>query len=186
MMLLRAIAMKPKAAAIESYDFKPTDQLLLDANIWLYIFAPQRPGDYKVEVYSQALANMLAAKSHIYIDVLIVSEFINTYARLKWNLEASHIKNFKIFRTSRDFKPVACEIAAGIGRVLQHCSRIESEFKGLAIDDLIYEYAAGESDFNDQVLIALCKRNGLKLVTHDGDFNGQEISIITANKRLLI
>ena len=47
------------------------------------------------------------------------------------------------------------------------------------------EYALGESDFNDQILIDLCRRQGLKMVTDDGDFKGQDVSVITRNQRLL-
>jgi predicted nucleic acid-binding protein len=50
---------------------------------------------------------------------------------------------------------------------------------------LVDEYAAGDSDFNDQVLTALCKKKGLKMVTDDVDFKGRGIPVITANKRLL-
>ncbi|MGH8547812.1 MAG: hypothetical protein ACRERU_04290 [Methylococcales bacterium] len=51
---------------------------------------------------------------------------------------------------------------------------------------MIDEYAAGDSDFNDQVIAELCKKRGLKLVTDDGDFGRYEISIVTANRRLLV
>src|SRR5680860_123364 len=178
------MAMTHKAIALAGYDFKPEDQLLLDTNIWLFIYGPQKPGDSKTAIYSQALANILAAQSRIYIDILIVSEFINTYARLKWRLVAPQINQFKAFRRSPDFKPVAQDIAADVKRVLKHCSRIENGFEALDIDRLIAEYAVGDADFNDQVIAALCKRKGLKLVTDDGDFNGQGILVVTANKRL--
>jgi predicted nucleic acid-binding protein len=177
--------MTPKAMAVAGYDFKPDDALFLDANIWLFIFGPQRPGDAKAAVYSQALARILAAKSSIYIDVLVLSEFINTCARLKWQLVAPHIKPFKAFRKSPDFKPVARDIADEVKRVMHLCSRIENGFDAFDVDGLIDEYAAGDSDFNDQVIAALCKRKGLKLVTDDGDFSAQGIPVVTANKRLL-
>jgi predicted nucleic acid-binding protein len=178
--------MMHKAEAITSYDFKPSDELLLDTNIWLLVYGPQKPGDKRVAVYSQALAKILAAKSRIYIDVLIVSEFINAYARSKWRLAAPHIKEFKTFRKSPDFKPIAQDIAADIKLVLQHCTRLESGFESLTIDNLMNEYAAGDSDFNDQILTILCKRKGLKMVTDDGDFKGQGIPVVTANNRLLV
>lgn len=177
--------MAHKAEAVASYNFNPSDKLLLDTNIWLLVYGPQKPGDSRVAVYSQALSKILAARSHIFIDVLIVSEFINTYARLKWKLVASPFKDFKMFRRSADFKPIAQDIAADVKRVLQHCTRIENGFDSLAIDALIEEYAAGDSDFNDQMLAVLCKNNGLKLVTDDGDFKSQGIAVITANKKLL-
>jgi len=176
--------MTHKATAIDSYDFKPEDELFLDTNIWMFVYGPQRPGDAKAAVYSQALSRILAAQSRIYIDVLILSEFINTYARLKWNQTASHIK-FKAFRNSPDFKPVAQDIAADVKLVLKHCLQIEDGFEVLDLDDLMDGYAAGECDFNDQIIVALCKRKGLKLVTDDGDFNAQEIPLVTANRRLL-
>ena len=177
--------MAHKAEAVASYNFNPADKLLLDTNIWLLVYGPQKPGDKRVAVYSQALSKILTAQSRIYIDVLIVSEFINTYARSKWKLVAPHIKEFKGFRKSADFKPVAQDISADVKRVLQHCTRVESGFDSLAIDALINEYAAGDSDFNDQILAALCKKEGLKLVTDDGDFKNQGVAVITANQKLL-
>jgi len=35
------------------------------------------------------------------------------------------------------------------------------------------------------MLATLCKNEGLKLVTDDGDFKSQEVAVITANKKLL-
>lgn len=171
--------------SVSSYKFTQEDELLLDTNIWLFVFGPQKPGDAKVAIYSQAFANMLAANSRIYINVLIVSEFINTYARLKWNVMGRPRGDFKQFRKSQDFKPIAQDIAADIKRVLNHCSCIESSFETMDIDGLVAEFAVGDSDFNDQVIAALCQSRGLKLVTDDGDFRGQGIPVVTANPRLL-
>ena len=170
---------------ISSYNFSSTDKLLLDTNVWLSVFGPQKPGDAKAETYSQAFSQMLATGSRIYIDVLIVSEFINIYARLEWRLIAPYIADFKTFRKSADFKPISREIAGDVKRVLQHCKRLESGFETLAIDSVINEYGVGDSDFNDQVLTALCERNGLSIVTNDGDFKDCRCAVITANKRLL-
>lgn len=175
-----------KALAVANYDFKSEDELFVDANVWFLVFGPQKPGNARVATYSHALARILAAQSRIYIDVLIVSEFINTYGRLKWNVMGKPPADFKQFRKSADFKPIARDIAADVRRVLKHCERIENGFEALDIDGLIDEYAAGDSDFNDQVIAALCKKRGLKLVTDDGDFGGHGIPIVTANKRLLV
>jgi len=178
-------AMANKAISVENYHFTPEDELLLDANIWLFVSGPQKPGSKKVRTYSQAFKRILKAHSRIYIDVLIVSEFINAYARLKWNFMGKPHGNFKQFRRSRDFNPIAQNIAADIRCVLHHCSRVENDFKTLDIDNLITKYEGGNSDFNDQVIAALCRSRGLKLVTDDGDFRGYKIPIVTANKRLL-
>ena len=172
--------MKNNIQAVRSYNFTHRDKLFIDANIWLFLYGPQRQRGRGVKIYSRAFKSILNAKSQIYIDVLIVSEFINRYARLKWQLAASRYGNFKNFRDSAHFKPVAQDIAADAKRVISHCSRIESSFATLAIGDLLNDYAAGDSDFNDQVITELCKSNGLTLITNDRDFRSQEIPILTA------
>lgn len=171
---------------VAKYNFKIEDELLVDTNVWLLVYGPQKPIDVRVTTYSEALKKIIFAGCRVYIDVLIVSEFINTYARLKWNVMGKPHTEFKRFRKSTDFKPIAQDIAADVKRVLKHCERIENGFEALDIDGLIDKYAAGDSDFNDQVIAALCKKRGLKLVTDDGDFGIQEIPVVTANKRLLV
>ena len=173
--------MAHKAVEVRHYNFTSQDKLFLDANIWFYLYGPQKPGNRWVQIYSAAFNRILNAKSRIYIDVLVVSEFINTYARLKWKLVAPHIKSFKVFRNGSYFKPVASDIAADAKRVMSHCSPLESGFATVAIDDLLTEYAAGDSDFNDQVITELCKSNRLTLITNDRDFRSQEIPILTVN-----
>ncbi len=167
--------------------------MFFDANIWLLIYGPQKQENTtKIKTYSSAFRRILESKSRIYTDVLIVSEFINTYARQKWNIlkklggiSKTSMERFKDFRNSPEFKPIAQEIADNTNRMLKHCSRIESGFETLELDSLIHEYASGGNDFNDQVFGELCKSKGLKLVTDDGDFKGQGIPILTANYRLL-
>lgn len=175
------------AKDVRKHRFTDRDRLFLDANIWLYNFCPDaqppRPSP-RVEVYSEAFAAILQAKSQIYIDVLVTAEFINRYARLRWENQASDME-FKVFRNSADFTFVAREIACQSGRVMGLCSRVESGFAELPIDDLFGVYEMGKSDFNDQVIAELCKKEDLTLLTHDGDFKNQEISILTANPRLL-
>lgn len=177
--------MRTKALDVRQYSFTSHDELLLDANIWLYLYGPQRPGDKRTAAYSQAFAKILSARSRICIDVLIVSEFINTYARLQWDVMGRPSGNFKEFRKSRDFKPIAADIAAAARRVLKHCTCVESEFATLDANQIISEYETGDSDFNDQVIAALCRKKGLKLVTHDSDFYDQGISVLTMNPKML-
>ena len=173
-----------RAQNIAAYKFTSSDHLLLDANVWLFVYGPQKPGDYRAAVYSQALLSILAAKSHIYIDVLVVSEFINTYARTQFYMTEVG-GEFKQFRKSAAFKPVAQDIAAAVKRVLQHCTRVTNRFESQSIDGMLNEYAMGDSDFNDQVLLNLCKDANWMLVTDDGDFRNRGVAVITANRRLL-
>jgi predicted nucleic acid-binding protein len=181
--------LKNDASEISTYLFRPEDELLLDTNIWFSIYGPAKPGDWRTRVYSKALSKMLAASSRICLDVLILSEYINRYAHLKHNIlkvRPGIDPDFKRFRKSPDFKPVASDIAGDVRQILKHCERIESDLPAIDIDALIGEYGKGDSDFNDQVLAELCKRRNLKLVTHDGDFKDRGLTILTANKALLV
>jgi predicted nucleic acid-binding protein len=173
---------------ISVYPFGPTDELFLDANVWMLVHGPQTPGDPKVAIYSGALARILGAQSRIHIDVLILPEFINTYARLRFHIlypKSAARPNFKQFRNSAAFEPIAKDIADAVRRVLKNCVRTESLFSTVDIDALVNEYEKGNSDFNDQVFTEICRTKGWKLVTDDSDFKGCGVSLVTANRTLL-
>jgi len=173
---------------LSTYRFRETDRLLFDANIWLFLYSPQYgPNDNRVRIYSAALKRVLAASSPIFIDALVLSEFINTWARFTYNkLPApAKPKDFKAYRNSLAFKPVAKAISDACRRILRHATRIDSEFSSLDIDAALSGYEAGKLDFNDYVLAELCNTKGLALVTHDADLKGQTLNILTENTRLL-
>ena len=178
------MTMTYKASDVRYYNFTPQDKLFLDANIWLYLYGPPKPRSHWVPIYSSVFNRILRAKSRIHIDVLVVSEFINAYARLEWQFVARHFNSFKNFRSSSYFKPVAEDIAADVKLVLSYCSKIESRFIALPMNALLADYATGNLDFNDQVITELCKSNGFMLITNDSDFKTQEIPILTANSNL--
>lgn len=176
--------MTNRVLSIQDHDFKREDQLFLDANIWLFIFGPQNRNKLKVDIYSSAFRRILEANCGIFIDVLVVSEFINTYSRILYRQSGSRFQ-FKNFRNNPQFIPIAQEIADNIERILSYCSRLNNQFDELAISKLIYEYAKGGTDFNDQVIGNLCRSRNLKLITDDQDFKGQGLSVLTANLNLL-
>ena len=174
-----------KVGEVRHYNFTAQDKLFLDANIWLYLYGPPKPRSYWRSIYTSTFNRILNANSQIYIDVLVVSEFINVYARTQWRTVAPHIRSFKDFRSSTDFKPIAEDITAGIEQIMGYCVRIESSFTTLPMNNLLADYSSGNFDFNDQVMTAICKSNGFTLITNDSDFKTQEIPILTANQSLL-
>ena len=179
--------MASDALHLKDYRFTSDDELFLDANVWLLIHGPQKPGRHaRTDNYSTAFRRMLEAGSRIYIDVVVLSEIINRWARFHYQeSDCAPIMSFKQFRNSDAFKLVAPDIAADTRRILMQCSRMESCFTALDMEALTAEYGNGGIDFKDQVIGEACKRNGLKLVTDDGDFAGQGVPILTANRRLL-
>ena len=172
---------------VNSYSFVQTDELLIDANIWLYIHGPQVPKDQRSRNYSNALTNIFNVKCSIFIDVLILSEFINRYSRLKCFQEkgTADSNTFKVYRQSSDYKLVAKDFTDAARRIFKHSKCVESEFTSIDIDDLLKDYESNCPDFNDQILVKLCKSRSLKLVTHDSDFRNYDITILTANRNML-
>ena len=65
--------MTPRALSVEHYGFQPGDELFLDANIWLFIFGSQNPGNARTHVYSSAFRRILEAKSRIYFILMSLS-----------------------------------------------------------------------------------------------------------------
>lgn len=180
--------MQNNISDVRHYIFTSEDRVFLDANIWLYIFGPQGPEYQKrfwIDIYSEVFRNVLDSNSQIYIDVLILSEFINRYARLIYHVDAAIGVEFKDFRKTEEFKIIAQDISADTMRLLKCCTRIESGFGDLQIQSLLIDYAKGDTDFNDQVLAELCKNNGFILITNDSDFKVQGIPILTANRYIL-
>ncbi len=181
--------MATNAVDIRNCAFGKADALLLDANIWLFLYGPINQSDRRVAIYSGAFKKMLAAGSPIYLEVLVLSEFINRFARLEHGFRRARNtflpSDFKQFRRTPEFASVAASIRDAAKALLKHCARTDSGFSDLPVENLLDDFARGTSDFNDQVLAQLCKRKGLKLVTDDGDFSYPGVTVISANAKLL-
>lgn len=176
------------ASNISNYPFSEKDDLFFDTNIWMYLYGPQgNPSDPVTQTYSLALARAAQAKSRIWVDVLVISEFVNRFARMEYDIRypnKTKRPNFKQFRNDPVFQPIAQAIVGAVRNILKFAVRIESGFSLINMNTLLTQFETVPSDFNDQVLIGLCTANGLQLVTHDSDFNGKGIDILTANPKI--
>lgn len=180
--------MADAAFRIDRHTFHAGDQLLFDTNVWLFIYGPQyRTPDKRARLYSAAYKRVVEVGCRIFIDALILSEFVNVLSRLTYHSLPATKKpqDFKTFRRSAEFKPVAKSISDACSRIVKSCTRIESDFASVDVDALLDRYKEGKSDFNDQIPTHLCKHQGLTLVTDDGDFRVSDLKILTANRHLL-
>ena len=177
--------MKNEVHRVGNYNFTSGERLLLDANIWLYIHGINDPNSNRTRVYSDALRRILEAKSCIFIDVLITSEFINTFTRIAWKQTTKGCIPFKKFRKSKSFQKIADDVAARVEKVLSMCRPIESGFSSMDLPNVFKDFRCRKPDFNDQVLEDLCKQNNMTFLTDDADFGNLGLKVLTANKRLL-
>ncbi len=173
------------ALDIRSYYFGTPDHLFLDANVWLSLYGQAAWARRRTSDYSRAWRDIVQVGCPVFIDVLVVSEFINAYARIEYQRLRTGPMTFKDFRNSSHFPPIAAIIAQCVTRILRRCQRLDSGFETCDINRLLNDFARGSEDFNDQVIVEVCRTRGLKLITDDGDFKGAGLDILTANPNLL-
>lgn len=179
--------MNNKAYDLASYSFSSGEQVLIDTNIWLYLFPA--PGDPKrpfAQQYSSAFGRLISAQARPVLDPLVLSEYLNRYCRIEWEggYKAKY-SNFKMFRTSSDFLSVGNSAKIFASKILGCCHLHPTSAKELNLKQALTDFAAGELDFNDALLVAVCQKRGIKLMTNDGDFKQGGIEVLTTNPKLL-
>lgn len=181
-----------KKQYINTYSFCYEDKLFFDTNIWMYIYGPliDKNATRLNVVYAKALKIIREKISSLFIDNVVLSEFINAYAKLEFNQSFhAHYASFKAFRQSKDFKSISQDIADNTKKIIQQCKQCNLSLNKFEIMEVLEEYSGGKVDFNDQLITKLCILNQFILVTHDVDFSSQKYSdqlvLLTANNKLL-
>ncbi len=177
--------MRVKPLRIENYRFAATDQLFLDANVWLFLYCPHGdPNAHGPMVYSAAFKRILEAKSKIHISIVVLGEFINRYCRLAHALlvaKNAAVDDFKRFRKTAPFKQVAKASTDAAKRILKDARPITDGFSALKVGEILADFETGKRDFNDLLIADLCRRENFVLITDDEDFGSESVPILTAN-----
>lgn len=164
------------------------DELLLDANVWIYLEGPPGQPEEFVEKYSALLQEAEAVGCQIVLSDTVLSEFINRCFRIAygvWQNRSSH--SFKAFRSSDAGEQAKKDIATACSSIMNFCSRATRYTGSLEhFREAVSELATGNHDYNDLRIAACCRAENLTLVTHDADFRAlSDLTIITANKSAL-
>lgn len=171
---------------LRTHRFKKGDKILVDTNVWMFTHGPLAATSRRTTAYSNCLKEMRTYNCNIYVDGMILSEFVNSFARYEYNLIPIEKRpvNFKLFRNSPGFSPIANEISINVKKICKMAKICESCFHTMDLASIINDFSIGKYDFNDIVIEDLCKSRGLTLLTDDGDFSGKGIDILTANEKL--
>lgn len=177
---------------IAHYQPQSNDRFFFDANIWMYLYCPL--GNYNnniIRKYDNFFKQILKNRSTVFISSLVLSEFINTYLKLEFNIlkyqfpdKYSDFK--KDFRNTEKYKNLIRDISTTLkGQILKFAKRIDDNFKKIDLDKILFDLE--HSDFNDNYYINLCEIEKIKIVTHDKDFRVKDIKvhILTASNSLL-
>ena len=170
---------------IVSYKFTSKDRLLVDTSVLLRVFARNIAGRDAVREYGSAHKKMIVANSKLYVDVVVITEYVRVCLNHVWNKPHLAAISFEKFRKRKDYKDAIRRIAPTIRNIFKVCSPIESNFSGIKMGAVLNEYETGKHGFNDQIIASLCRSKNMKLVTHDKDFIAADVTVLTANKRLL-
>ncbi len=180
-----------KAHDLTKWSFSDQDRVLPDANFWINIFGPSATTAQRAHfsaAYSRAFQTMLSQKVCLYIDVLILSEFVNVLARQEFNLKFIQTygsRGFKNFRNSANFIPTAKMIASETRKILKYSNQLDHTFTEWDTQQLMADFELGGEDLNDQLIIEMAKKYDLIILTDDKDMTKGGLQILTANTNLL-
>jgi predicted nucleic acid-binding protein len=167
--------------------------IFLDTNIWIYLFCPLgHSKEFIVRKYSRAFNRLIHSDNKLYIDVMILSEFINRYLRLAFHvyMENNNIESGfdfkKDYKQTDDFKENIQLIVSTIkNKILPKVSVANFNYGNKNIEELIDNLKDKMTDFNDLHFEKLCKTKGFILLTDDGDYSDSSLDIISGNPKIL-
>lgn len=178
---------------LAQHTFSSEDKLFFDANILLAVFPP--PSNSQGEnqkKYSKLLKKVKKAAADCYIDSTIISECLNRFVRV--SIAQLHPNDaglgFKEFREQRnqEYKAIASSAEANMREILSlpNIHVIDCCMSCFDYDVMLTDFGVGHSDWNDLVIVEVCKKGCYDFVTNDGDFSDVSgLNILTYNQNLL-
>lgn len=179
------------AQNIGQYRFSPNDRLLFDTNIWISLFNcrsnPNTQSEAEqVKIYGGALKRAKAAQSQIFIHPFVASEFINRMVRDEHNflrqLDTAP-NDFKTWRRSPSYQPFAAQVANAMRNIIRNCQFVEHSFDHASFERCLSIFEDDPRDLNDELIVSICQSCDLILVTHDGDFSHNNVTLLSANPK---
>lgn len=149
------------------------DKIFIDTNILIFLFSPTfvESEKWQIDKYSEIFLNLIENKNKLYINSVVISEFINQCLRIDFNkhYNTSGTKDFKRnYRKSDEYKNTLRIILNQLKKILKKTIKIDDNFSKF---DTIEEYKISINiDFNDLIIAKTVIDNDFKLLTNDGDF----------------
>lgn len=163
-----------------AYKINSNDNVFLDTNILIFLFSPSfvSSKEYQVDTYSKIFEKLIENNSAMYINSIVISEFLNRCLRIDFN------KNFQNNSNTKDYKidyRGSVEYQKTLATLLKELNKMFNVFKIKQLDDrfsnfdTITEFKnSTELDFNDLIIARNVIDNGFKLLSDDGDFDNYE------------
>ncbi len=160
------------------YRIDKEDRVFIDTNILIFLFSPDfvSSHEYQVDKYSKILELLLMNNNELYINSLVISEYINRCLRIDFEKnfqDKNRTKDFKRdYRDSERYTQTLRLIKKSLKKFLkQNVKQINDGFE--EIDILEELNHLDKLDFNDLMIVKSIETYGLKLLSDDGDFRGR-------------
>lgn len=162
----------------------------LDANIWIYQLSPRRSlrADFLPYVqFVDSIVNLYGVggiePKFAWLS-LSLSEVINTWLRM--DMKKVGMTDFKRqYRPSSYYQTALSQLVSDLQGYEPLVELIDDEFKSLDPFGYLLPALSPQVDFNDLYFAGLMRQHNIAIVTHDGDFDFEDVPIITCNTRLL-
>ena len=156
--------------------------VFFDANILIYIFWSVFISRNDISSrYSSIYKFLIKEGIPVITNCIVLSEVINRILRIEYNNIGSS-KSFKEFRNSPEGMRIQEDICAIIQNKIFSVFTIQDMC--FTVDQLRPLIKADTIDFNDKMIIQLCKAHNMILLTHDSDFSHTNIDILSKNSHL--
>lgn len=167
------------AVSLSNYTFTGSEKFLVDANVWLYLYGPLN-NQYD-HGYSKIIPKVFDNTIKLFINDLIISEFVNRTCRLAYNkylqknqLNSQSCDFKKVYRNTQDFKDI---YKLTIETIEQDVLTI-STYVPVVKDDLFNGISnLSADDFNDELIVQTALSQGLSIITHDRDFHSHPADV---------
>jgi predicted nucleic acid-binding protein len=160
------------------YKIDKNEKVFIDANILIFLFSPDfvSSREYQVDKYSKILELLITNNNELYINSLVISEFINRCLRIDFEKnfqDRNRTKDFKRdYRDSDSYVKTLRIIKKEIKKFLKlNVKQIHDDFDKVNIIEELDRL--DKLDFNDLMIVKSIEIYGLKLLSDDGDFRGR-------------
>ena len=178
--------MAPRVVEISDYTPTFNDSFFFDNNVWMFIFCPiGNHNQKKQHIYSSFLQVLIQRKAIIFINSLVISEFVNASLRLDFNLwqkEEGRSFEFKKDYVGIDrYNETVSEINGALNKIFRITEKVPDDFNAISIENI--QNHLENIDFNDSYYIEQALMKDWIIVTDDRDFrnySGHNSIILTS------
>lgn len=170
------------ADKIKRVTVSPTDSYFFDTNVWMYIFAPlANAKKIKQSGYSAFLGEILSRKATIWINSLVVAEYVNAVLRLEfkqWMKQHQyHNADFKHdFRPTTEYQYALEAVKLQVADIMKIAQKRPDDFHKIDIDKILVSMGS-ILDYGDSIFVETCAQNNMTLVTDDSDIAALDLPI---------